>query len=82
MEAGGLAVEVGFRPRFLIIAKGWYLSGPSASMVLVSEHPNEGTEHVVVFTDTGFQVASYNPTGNPAIKINLDGVGYGYVAFR
>ena len=81
MDDGGQAITLGFRPRFLIIAKGWSIALASASMVIVSEYPNDGVENIVVFTDTGFTVANYTETSS-SIKINQDGNSYGYVAFR
>ena len=81
MDDGGQAITLGFRPRFLIIAKGWSTALASASMVIVSEYPNDGVENIVAFTDTGFTVANYTESSS-SIKINQDGNSYGYVAFR
>ena len=80
MAEGGLEVELGFRPRFLIIAKGWAKAAASQSMVIVSEYPNEEVENIVVFTDTGFIAGRYDASAS--IKINQDGVAFGYVTFR
>ena len=82
LSAGGLHVELGFRPRFVIISKSWYnTSGPLASTLICTEHPNVGATEYVAFDDTGFTVGLSSAMGSTALKINTNASVYDFVAF-
>ena len=81
LSAGGLHVELGFRPRFVIISKGWYTAqGLSASTFICTEHPNSGAEQYFTLDDTGFTVGLCASFGTYAMKINTSGNPYDFVA--
>lgn len=83
MAGGGQHVELGFRPRFVIISKGWAATNTvSASTYIASEHLNSGAENYIAFTDTGFTVGLGTSTSTAVPKINTSENTYGFVAFR
>lgn len=83
LSDGGLHVELGFRPRFVIISKGWYTSqGLSASTFICTEHPNSGAEQYFTLDDTGFTVGLCSSVGLYAMKINTENNIYDFVALR
>ncbi len=79
---GGQYIELGFRPRFLIITKGWTTYAFNAASTLVAtEHPNDGLTDYYSFEDSGFTVGLCS-TKSSALRVNeLDRV-YAFLAFR
>lgn len=81
MADGGQTIELGFRPRFLLISKGWYaLTAVPATTYMAGEYLADNAAYVFAWTDTGFKVGLY---GSSSIsKLNTAGETYGFVAFR
>ena len=83
LSAGGLHVELGFRPRFVVISKGWARAGATVNTTFVyAEHHNDGVEQYMELDDTGFTVGLCTSVGTYAMKINTASTDYDFVAFR
>lgn len=75
-------MELGFRPKFVVISKGWYtIQGLSASTFICTEHPNSGAEQYFELDDTGYTVGLCSAAGTYSMKLNTDGNTYDFVAF-
>ncbi len=80
---GGIRVTLGFRPRFVIISKGWSLTNAVSPFTFIcTEHPKTDAERYFSLDDTGFTVGLYSPSSTYPIKLNLAGEAYDFVAFR
>ena len=80
MENGGQMVELGFRPRFLMITRGWMGSSGSDYFLAVGEHPVSNQGMVFSMEDTGFRVATTGSSG--PLALNNRGTTYDYIAFK
>ena len=81
---GGVFVETGFRPRFVIISRARVMpTNPNSTIILGDGHV-DGTESYIVFQDTGFQVyyLSVYGTNYTPLKLNESGLVYSYAAFQ
>ena len=82
LSAGGLHVELGFRPRFVIISKGLEkYSTVHPSTMIATEHSTDTAAGYVAFDDTGFTVGLQADVGVYAMRPNETGLVYDYVAF-
>ena len=80
MEAGGQLVELGFRPRFLLISRGWrYALSLPSTLIVVGESMTEGIGSFLQFEDNGFRVAN---GGERELQLDYEGIPFSYVAFR
>ena len=83
LSAGGLHVELGFRPRFVVISKGLenYANVGTRSMV-ITEHMTDKALMFAQLDDTGFTVGENSAGGTYALELNEAGIVYDFVAFR
>lgn len=80
---GGLHVELGFRPRFVIISKGWTtISNVSPSSFMITEYPAENAKQFAVLDETGFTVGLCADAGTYTFKLNTSDITYSFIAFR
>ena len=76
----GQLIELGFRPRFVIITQGWVgSSSPSDTFLAIAQLRNETQSRVFEFADTGFIAKNYS---GGAIALNRSGETYDYIAFK
>ena len=86
-NGGTQTVDLGFKPRFLVISRGFDKGDYSADYALFSGTPEQidsWMAKVVSITDTGFTVkmAAYNTSTCPQLWLNTSGRTYSYIAFR
>ena len=83
LSAGGLHVELGFRPRFVVISKGLenYANVGTRNMI-ITEHMTDKAACYAALDDTGFTIGECAAVGTYALKLNEAGLVYDFVAFR
>lgn len=86
-NGGTQTVDLGFKPRFLVISRGFDKGDYSADYALFAGTPEQidsWMAKVVSITDTGFTVkmATYNTSTCPQLWLNTSGKTYSYLAFR
>ncbi len=86
-NGGTQTVDLGFKPRFLVISRGFDKGDYSADYALFAGTPEQidsWMAKVVSITDTGFTVkmATYNTSTCPQLWLNTSGRTYSYIAFR
>ena len=86
-NGGTQTVDLGFKPRFLVISRGFDKGDYSADYALFAGTPEQidsWMAKVVSITDTGFTVkmAAYNTSTCPQLWLNTSGRTYSYIAFR
>lgn len=86
-NGGTQTVDLGFKPRFLVISRGFDKGDYSADYTLFAGTPEQidsWMAKVVSITDTGFTVkmATYNTSTCPQLWLNTSGKTYSYIAFR
>lgn len=86
-NGGTQTVDLGFKPRFLVISRGFDKGDYSADYALFAGTPEQidsWMAKVVSITDTGFTVkmATYNTSTCPQLWLNTSGKTYSYIAFR
>ena len=86
-NGGTQTVDLGFKPRFLVISRGFDKGDYSAGYALFAGTPEQidsWMAKVVSITDTGFTVkmATYNTSTCPQLWLNTSGKTYSYIAFR
>ena len=86
-NGGTQTVDLGFKPRFLVISRGFDKGDYSADYALFAGTPEQIASwmaKVVSITDTGFTVkmATYNTSTCPQLWLNTSGKTYSYIAFR
>ena len=86
-NGGTQTVDLGFKPRFLVISRGFDKGDYSADYALFAGTPEQidsWMAKVVSITDTGFTVkmATYNTSTCPQLWLNTGGKTYSYIAFR
>ena len=86
-NGGTQTVDLGFKPRFLVISRGFDKGNYSADYALFAGTPEQidsWMAKVVSITDTGFTVkmATYNTSTCPQLWLNTSGKTYSYIAFR
>ena len=84
---GTQTVDLGFKPRFLVISRGFDKGDYSADYALFAGTPEQidsWMAKVVSITDTGFTVkmATYNTSTCPQLWLNTSGKTYSYLALR
>ena len=81
MDQGGQVIRLGFRPRFLIITRGWVSSSSiSKYYLVVGEHTDiTNQDWCFAWEDDGFRVAFYS---SGVQELNVSGLAYDYIAFR
>ena len=83
LSAGGLHVELGFRPRFVIISRGLEsYSNVTLSNMIITEHMSATASSYAFLDDTGFTVGLCADVGTYALKINYQDIVYDFVAFQ
>ena len=81
MANGGQFIELGFKPRFLIITRGWAgTTRPSDYFLVIGELVLPTMENYFSVQDTGFTVGDIS-SGGP-IKLNISEYTYDYLAFH
>ncbi len=78
-QTDGVAVNVGFRPSFVIVSGMTMNSGIGAETLVRFGFGGPGSSVSIYLTDTGFLVKQV-PGNYP--RLNLSGTTYGYIAFR
>lgn len=86
-NGGTQTVDLGFKPRFLVISRGFDKGDYSADYALFAGTPEQidsWMAKVVSITDTGFTVkmAAYNTSTCPQLWLNTSGKTYSYLALR
>ena len=86
-NGGTQTVDLGFKPRFLVISRGFDKGDYSADYALFAGTPEQidsWMAKVVCITDTGFTVkmATYNTSTCPQLWLNTSGKTYSYLALR
>ncbi len=86
-NGGTQTVDLGFKPRFLVISRGFDKGDYSADYALFAGTPEQidsWMAKVVSITDTGFTVkmATYNTSTCPQLWLNTGGKTYSYLALR
>ena len=83
LSAGGLHVELGFRPRFVVISKGLenYANVGTRSMV-ITEHMTDKAASFAQLSNTGFIVGENANGGTYTLKLNEVGLVYDFIAFQ
>lgn len=86
-NGGTQTVDLGFKPRFLVISRGFNKGDYSADYALFAGTPEQidsWMAKVVSITDTGFTVkmATYNTSTCPQLWLNTGGKTYSYLALR
>lgn len=86
-NGGTQTVDLGFKPRFLVISRGFDKGDYSADYALFAGTPEQidsWMAKVVSITDTGFTVkmATYNTSTCPQLWLNTSGRTYSYLALR
>lgn len=80
MDEGGTLVALPFRPRFVIVSRGWlYSSGMPNTFLAVGEKLLSGLQVGIRLETNGFRVA-YN--ADLYINLNLNNTSYSYIAFQ
>ena len=84
-NGGTQTVDLGFKPRFLVISRGFDKGDYSADYALFAGTPEQidsWMAKVVSITDTGFTVkmATYNTSTCPQLWLNTGGKTYSYLA--
>lgn len=83
LSDGGLHVELGFRPRFVLISKGLASTRAlSASTFILTENPNPGVEQFAALDESGFTVGLCEAIETYGFKLNTADNIYNFVAFR
>ena len=76
----GQLIELGFRPSFVIITRGWVgNSGPGGNFLAIGQSRGDTQNRVYELSDSGFIVKNY--TGG-ALMLNETGKIYDFIAFR
>ena len=79
-DSEGQLIELGFRPRFVIITRGWNSgSGPGSTFLAVGQSRVDNQSWVYELRDNGFVVKNYS---GGILKLNENGTVYDYIAFR
>lgn len=86
-NGGTQTVDLGFKPRFLVISRGFDKGDYSADYALFAGTPEQidsWMAKVVSIIDTGFTVkmATYNTSTCPQLWLNTSGKTYSYLALR
>lgn len=83
-DEGGVFVETGFKPRFVIITQSRISPSNPKTTMMVGEGGVDGTEHYVVFLENGFRVyfLTVYGTSTTPLQMNNSGETYSYAAFR
>ncbi len=86
-NGGTQTVDLGFKPRFLVISRGFDKGDYSADYALFAGTPEQidsWMAKVVSITNRGFTVkmATYNTSTCPQLWLNTSGKTYSYIAFR
>ena len=86
-NGGTQTVDLGFKPRVLVISRGFDKGDYSADYALFAGTPEQidsWMAKVVSITDTGFTVkmATYNTSTCPQLWLNTSGKTYSYLALR
>lgn len=86
-NGGTQTVDLGFKPRFLVISRGFDKGDYSADYALFAGTPEQidsWMAKVVSITNRGFTVkmAAYNTSTCPQLWLNTSGRTYSYIAFR
>ena len=86
-NGGTQTVDLGFKPRFLVISRGFDKGDYSADYALFAGTPEQidsWMAKVVSITDTGFTVkmATYNTSTCPQLWLNTSSKTYSYLALR
>ena len=83
MADGGQEITLGFKPKFVIITRGWVEAQLlPLSTFMAGEAMMSTTENYIQFTDTGFRVGLAPANANYAVIINQADTPYSYVAFH
>ena len=77
----GQLINLGFRPRFVIITRGWLTSNSSTinNFLVIGQPRANYQEWTYQLKDSGFFVINH---GAGTLALNSNGVVYDYVAFR
>ena len=82
LEEGGQSINLGFRPRFVIISRGWTSNGkPSSGFMAVGPITLVSLHELFTWTGNGLWVAVPTST-TVTMELNTSGYNYGYIAFR
>jgi len=80
MAQGGQFIELGFRPRFIIISRGWWSTSYSGDCFLVAgESRIPQLDELFVPQDSGFVVANRS---SGYLTLNTSGITYSFIAFQ
>lgn len=83
MADGGQEITLGFKPKFVIITRGWVESQTlSPNTFMAGEAMMSKTENYLQFTDTGFRVGLAPGNANTPVRTNQANTSYSYVAFQ
>ena len=79
---GGQFIELGFKPRFVLISRGAasYNTSPISTFML-TEHQVTGAERYACLNDTGFTVGQCSSQAY-SYTLNIEGLPYSFVAFQ
>lgn len=80
MEKGGQFIELGFKPRFLFITRGWSGASSVTHFLAIGEESASTVDSHCILEDNGFTVGHVS-AGGP-IKLNVNEYVYCYLAFR
>lgn len=76
----GQLIELGFRPQFLIITRGWTSNVSSTAFLVIGQERVNAQDLVFEWRESGFLVKSTNTSG--PLQLNEAGMVYDYIAFR
>ena len=83
MADGGQEIVLGFKPKFIIITRGWLESQTlSPNTFMAGEAMMDTTENYLQFTENGFRVGLAPGNANVPVRTNQADTPYSYVAFH
>ena len=83
MADGGQEIALGFKPKFIVITRGWVESQTlSPGTFMAGEAMMDTTENYLQFTETGFRVGLAPGNANVPVRTNQADTPYSYVAFH
>ncbi len=81
MDDGGQKIGLEFRPRFMIISRGWISSStPGPYFLAAGERRTTSLNNTFTIETDGFRVGTGD--GSQYLNLNSADVIYGYIAFR
>ena len=83
MADGGQEIALGFKPKFVIITRGWLESQTlSPGPFMAGEAMMDTTENYLQFTETGFRVGLAPGNANVPVRTNQADTPYSSIAFH